>query len=319
MTINASYSTPASGTAAIYSLITLLTANGWTISAWSDATTLVSGVSLASNPYGSASSGVGNLGNASAWFRITSPTVGGYTREWMFQRGANDYTWSVSRSRLGFTTGGGATTIPTDATSGMALFGSGTLFDAVLSSRLLLSVDTVSGAWSLFTVVSGGGNVRTLIFDEALAAGTYPAADTDPYICAVYYNGTGLDVSAFGLASSVTVYKRTRHGLASPSNAAVSIRHTSTYTGDPLFVPVSSSSGQIGPEPYGSTEIPLPLPVFRAGAASTSNGWCGYTAGLRWATVWGRSNGQTLSDGSSLYWMYAGGMWMPWDSSTPVI
>ena len=319
MAINVSYSTPANGTTAIYSLITLLIANGWTVSAWTSGVgnAAVNGVAVG-NPYTDNANATTGLGNISAWFRITSPTVGGYTREWMFQRGADDYTWSVSRSRLGFTTGGTATVIPTDATSGMALFPSGNLFDAVLSSRLFLSVDTVSGAWGAFTIVSGGGNVRTMIFDEALAASTYPALDADPYICAVYYNATGLDVGAFGVGIPVTVYKRTRHGLTSPSNAAVTVRQSSIYVGDAIYAPASSSGGQIGPEPYGSTEVPFPIPVFRPGAASTSNGWCGYTAGLRWATVWGRSNGQTLSDGTS-YWIYAGGMWVPWDSTTPVI
>lgn len=322
MAINTSYSTPANGTEAIYRLITLLTANGWRIPQWSDATTLTTPAApLASNPYGAApggwGSGVGNLGNTSAWFRITSPTVGGYTREWLFQRGSADQTWTVARGRTGFTGGApNATTLPTDAT-GVTLINALSLFDTTLTSRLLISVDTVNGAWSMFTVVTGGGNTRTFVCDEALSAGTYPAADADPYIFGLYYNPTGLTPASFATSVPITFYKRTRHGLASPSNASVTLNPIFLY-GTSSYAPASGASIQLAPEPYNTTEVPLQIPVFRPGSTGTSTGWCGYSNGMRWCTVWGRSNGQTLTDTIN-YWIFAGGMWIPWDSSTPTI
>ena len=99
MAIIANTSSPANGTAAILTLLTQLCAGGWIVKRWSDGTTLSSdNVNLTSNPYGSSSSGANNLGNTSAWFRVAAP---GGSREWLFQRGSGDATWTVSRSIAG--------------------------------------------------------------------------------------------------------------------------------------------------------------------------------------------------------------------------
>lgn len=318
MAINVNYSTPANGTAAIHSLITLLLANGWRIPQSSDGSTLTThSPPTSTNPYSTSSSGPGNLGNNLAWFRITSPTVSGNTREWLFQRGAADQTWTVSRGRTGFTGGSpSATVLPTDSTA-QSLISNLQLFDSTLLSRLLLAVDTVTGAWSMLTIPTGGGNVRTFVFDEALATGTFPAADTDPYVFGLYYNATGLTPAAWAFTSPITIYKRIRHGLASASNQSITFRPLYPW-GANAQAPASAASDQIAPEPYGNTEVPIQIPVFRPGATSTSTGWIGFTNGLRWGTVWGRANGQTLTDTSN-YWIFAAGMWVPWDSSTPTI
>lgn len=315
MAINTNYSTPANGTAAIYSLITLLTANGWKIPAWSDGTTLTTpGSPLTANPYGSSASGAGNLGNTSAWFRLTSPSVGGYTREWLFQRGAADQTWTVARGRSGFTTGGTAATVPTDSTA-TTIISAAALFDSTLLSRLLIAVDTVSGAWTMLTIVTGGGNVRTLIVDEALAAGTYPAADTDPYLYAAYYNATGLGVNS--VVSGLPVYKRSRHGLTNAINTGANLGAIH-LSGLIVVAPPTDGTYQLAPEPYGNTEVPVQIPVLKYGVTGQTKGWCGFTAGLRWPSVYGRANGQTLTDGTN-FWIFVGGMWAPWDSSAPTI
>ena len=103
MAIQANTSSPANGTAAIFTLLTRLCAAGWIVKRWSDATTLSSdNVNLTANPYGTSGSGAGNLGNTSAWFRVAAP---GGSREWLFQRGSGDATWTVSRSIAGFTGG----------------------------------------------------------------------------------------------------------------------------------------------------------------------------------------------------------------------
>jgi hypothetical protein len=318
MAINTSYSTPVNGTAAIFSLITLLTANGWKIPAWSDATTLTTpGSPLSSNPYGSSGNGAGNLGNTNAWFRITSPSVNGNTREWLFQRGSADQTWTVSRSRTGFTTGGTASVIPTDATTGQNLLSAAQLFDAVLASRLLIEVDTVTGAWTMFTIVTGGGNTRTFVADEALAAGTFASADTDPYLFTAYYNATGATAPATIPPAFATWYKRTRNGLSGAANNTTTL--AAIFNSSAVCIaPPSGTANQPAPEPYSTNEVPIQIPVYRAGATSTTTGWAGFTNGLRWNTVYGRSNGQTLTNGAN-YWIFVAGTWVPWDSSTPVI
>jgi hypothetical protein len=64
--------------------------------------------------------------------------------------------------------------------------------------------------------------------------------------------------------------------------------------------------------------VPLPIPVMRTGVPSTTTGWVGFARGIRWATVQGRASGQTL-DGTTEYWIYAAGLWLRWDSSTPTL
>jgi hypothetical protein len=182
-------STPASGAVAIFELITLLTAAGWTVPAWSDGTTL-SGPPTppASNPYGSGASGSGNLGNNSAWFRIAAPDA---SREWLVQvvnAAATPPTLVINRSKAGFVTGGTATVLPT-ATDATALFSSAAAF-ATIPGRLFISADDADGyGWRLMCLPSGGGNVLTLLADVPLDSPD--PADTDPYLWVGYYNATG--------------------------------------------------------------------------------------------------------------------------------
>lgn len=315
-----SSTTPASGAECIYDLLTLLTGNGWEVPQWSDGTTLTTpGSPLLANPYGSGGSGAGNLGNTSAWFRVTAPAS---AREWMFQRGSDDQTWTISRSRLGFTGGSpDATTLPTDAVSGQSLFSSAQVFEAS-PGRWLASLNDDTGSWRAFTVPVGGGNVQTFLADEVLWAGSYPSGDTDPALFLGYYNGTGWAPSTTSSArlepaSVARLYKRFLHGDPSASNVRV---RAFTYFVDAVgtFAPPQSSGTQVAPEPYGATEIPLPIPVASPGSTSSSTGWVGFMNHLRWSSVYGRENGQTLNASPS-YYINCGGIWVPWDSSNPII
>lgn len=149
MAIQTSFSTPLTATESIYTLLTALCTAGWVVPAWSDGTTYHDSVTnnggavwpRTVNPFGSASSGANGIGNTSAWFRVTAPDG---SREWLFQRGAADVTWTVSRSRLGFTGGSpAAATLPTDATSGLAMLAATTLFPAVSNThRWAISLET---------------------------------------------------------------------------------------------------------------------------------------------------------------------------------
>ena len=320
MAVGTSATTPAHGTAAIYSLITELCSAGWLVKAWSDATTYTGSVSLSSNPYGSSSSGAGNLGNTSAWFRIAAPDG---SREWMFQRGANDYTWTAARSRAGYTGGSpAATTLPTDATTGQALFSAAQLFDSTMAQRWLISTESSSPyGFVAFTVQTGGGAVRTLLFDEPLASGSTETGDDDVVLFGGYYNATGFSAGQFVLNSASTAvgYKRFRHGLSSASNVRVDFLTLSSN--GQQQAPATGSGNQVASGPINSRETPVRIAIGRVGAASsTSTGWCGFANRMRWSTVWSRSNGQTLYDSTnSLYWIYCAGAWVPWDSSTPSI
>jgi len=314
MTILANTSSPANGTAAIYTLLTQLCAGGWIVKRWSDATTLSSNnVNLTTNPYGSSSSGANNLGNTSAWFRVAAPDG---SREWLFQRGSGDATWTVSRSIAGFTGGSPSATTAGTATDATALFSAASLFSAT-PGRWFVSVDNASPyGWTAYAITLGGGNVLTFLADEPLLSGTTAAEDTDPYLWIGYYNSTGLTVGSFILTSSGNIIAQKRW-VPAGSNARVAFAEI--FLDGLRCAPASSTTmGHFGPTPSGAKEVPLLVPAGRPGSASTSTGWVGYTSRLRLATTGGRANGDKLVDGST-HWIYAAGAWVPWDSSTPTL
>lgn len=315
MAVQTDVSSPANGTAAIFSLITRLLLAGWLVKAWSDATTYTGGVSLNTNPYGSASSGAGNLGNTSAWFRIAAADG---SREWLFQRGAGDATWTVSRSKAGFTGGSPDATTAGTATDATALFTNATLFSAT-PGRMFISTDDAApyGFW-MSCITLGGGNVLTFLCDEPLLSGTTDTSDTDPYLWWGYYNVTGLS-APYGIAaiSGTLLYKRfTGAGSNQVSALALLTTYAGLSSGGPCAPP---NTNQIGLTPSTLVEVPLRIPVVRTGASSSTTGWIGLTSRLRWASVSGRANGQTLAQGASAYWIYMAGLWVQWDSSTPAL
>ena len=318
MAVQTDVSSPANGTAAIFSLITRLLLAGWLVKAWSDATTYTGGVSLNTNPYGSASSGAGNLGNTSAWFRIAAADG---SREWLFQRGAGDATWTVSRSKAGFTGGSPSATTAGTATDATGLFTAASLFSAT-PGRAFISCDDAApyGFW-MSCITLGGGNVLTLLCDEPLLANSYDPADTDPYLWWGYYNATGLaaSTSAIVTISGTLLYKRFT-GAGSNQVCSLCRMTTQGQSGTTAAAaPPTDASAQVGMTPSSLTEVPLRIPVVRLGASSSTSGWVGLTSRLRWATVHGRLNGQTLAQGASAYWIFMAGVWVPWDSSTPAL
>ncbi len=307
-------SSPASGAVAIDALIDILLAAGWRITRWSDGTTYTDAgaAPLASNPYGSGASGAGNLGNASAWFTVRASDS---SREWLFQREANDQTWIISRSKGGFTGVGDATT-PSTATDATDLFTNAVVFSTP-PGRLYVSADDADDyGWRLMCLPVGGGKVLTLLLDVPLDSPD--PADTDPYLWIGYYNATGMDVYASDEQLSETyyafgrVYKRF---TGAGSNQRVSLIALTSYGQGVVAPPHNQSSGGL---PSTFKEVPLPIPVVRTGPPSSTTGWVGFARGVRWATVQGRVSGQTL-DGTTEYWIYAAGLWLRWDSSTPTL
>lgn len=322
MAILTSNTTAANGTEAVMTLLTTLTASGWTVVAWSDATTLTTpGSPLTSNPYGGSGSGPGNLGNTSAWFRILAPAS---YEEWIFFRGSSDVTWTVVRSRTAFSVGGAATTRSTSTIEDI-LVSAATFFPATSFTWNISVEDASPYGFTAFHVVSGGGNVKTLIFSEPLAAGTYSPLDQDPVVYGAAYDATGYGPYDLVADNSTQIRywrKRVRHGMTSPSPSTTwaGLQHIrSDSVGASMAPATNTGTGQIGVEPYGSKEIPLPIAVGWA-QASYSGGWQGYLSRQRWCTVGGRVNGQTLYDSASVkYFIYMIGIWVPWDSSIPAI
>jgi len=315
MAINTNVSSPANGTAAVFSLLTQLCTAGWIVKRWSDATTLSSdNVNLTTNPYGSSSSGAGNLGNSSAWFRVAA---GDATREWLFQRGAGDATWTVSRSRAGFVGGSPSATTASTATDATPLFSAASAFSAP-PGRWFISLDTVNYGWTAYALPVGGGNVLTFLADEPLSAGSFAAEDTDPYLWLGYYNATGLASTgtfAVNASSAILGFKR---WTTAASNQRISYGTVFAGSGEACAPAVNANTQQMGQTAVGGLEVPWQIPAFRNAAASTSTGWAGVPSRHRWCTVGGRANGDKLVSGSD-NWIYAAGLWVVWDSSTPTL
>lgn len=316
MATNTNVTSPASGTAAIFSLLTQLCAAGWIVKRWSDATTLSSdNVNLTTNPYGSASSGAGNLGNNSAWFRVAA---GDASREWLFQRATTDAAWTISRSKAGFVGGSPTATTAGTATDASALFSAATAFSAT-PGRWFISLDTVNYGWTAYAITLGGGNVLTFLADEPLLTDSYAVEDTDPYLWIGYYNATGLAANGTFLMSQTTAMLGYKRYVAAASNQRINYGSIHDTSNGLQFAPASNSTtSQMGQTPTGGKEVPWQIPVFRPAAASTSSGWVGSAARQRWCTVGGRVNGDKLVSGSD-NWLYAAGIWVAWDSSTPTL
>jgi hypothetical protein len=316
MAINTNVSSPANGTAAIFSLLTQLCTAGWIVKRWSDATTLSSdNVNLTTNPYGSSSSGAGNLGNSSAWFRVAA---GDATREWLFQRGAGDATWTVSRSKAGFVGGSPNATTASTATDATALFSAASAFSAP-PGRWFISLDTVNYGWTAFALPVGGGNVLTFLADEPLSSGSFAAEDTDPYLWLGYYNVTGLSAAGtYGMISAASVFLGFKRFTAAASNQRITYGSVIAGFNETCAPAGNTINLQMGQTPVGGLEVPWQIPVFRNAAASTSSGWVGVPSRHRWTTVGGRANADKLVAGSD-NWLYAAGIWIVWDSSTPTL
>lgn len=328
MAVVASVSSPTNGTVAVNALLTALVANGYVVKRWSDATTLsADNVNLTSNPYvgnvgngnNPSGSGANSLGNSNAWFRIAASDG---SREWLFQRGAADQTWTISRSNSAFTGGTPSATTAGTSTAATALFnasGSPTqAFPSTGTWRQFISVENAAPyGFTVFGITLGGGNVLQFLVDEPLASGTIDTSDTDPYLWWGYYNATGLAGASGGITAVVgtLLYKR----FTGAGSNQIATLQTYAATGNISAPAVNTSTQQFGLTPNTLREVVMPVQVARSAASGPTAGWIGTCNRLRWGTVGGRANGQTLGPVSGSYWIFLAGAWVPWDSTEPAL
>lgn len=315
MTVLASVSSPANGTVAMHELLTALCAAGNVVKAYGDGLSAFDGAyNTATNPFGSAASGAGNLGNTSAWARVAAPDG---SREFLFQRASSDTSWWHRWSNNGFVGGSpNATTVPT-ATDSYETFAGASVFSATPGRWFISCDDAAPYGWTAFAMALGGGNVRTFLADEPLLTSVIAPEDVDPYVWIGYWNGTGLSAAAgfiLGPSQFINGWKKW------PSGSVAGITYGAIYdtSSGAYILPAGSTSVQVGPTPTGVKEVPQRILVFRSAAASSSAGYCGYTGRHRYATVGGRANGDKLVDGAN-HWIYAAGLWIPWDPTTPTL
>ncbi len=325
MAVVASVSSPANGTVAVNALLTALVANGYIVKRWSDATTLsADNVNLTSNPYvgnvgngnNPSGSGANSLGNSNAWFRVAASDG---SREWLFQRGAADQTWTISRSNSAFTGGTPNATTAGTSTAASALFSAAQAFPSTGTWRQFISVENAAPyGFTVFGITLGGGNVLQFLVDEPLASGTTDTSDTDPYIWWGYYNATGLAGATGGINALISsnIFKRF---TGAGSNQTPSLPGYNTTANGTMAPAQTSSISQMGLTPNTLREVILPIFACRPGASSSTTGWIGTCNRLRWGTVGGRANGQTLGPVSGSYWIFMAGAWVPWDSTEPAL
>lgn len=203
------------GDIAIYDLVNVLTASGWTIQSASNGSNFDAGTTYWS------SASWGNL----AWVTVREPSGPG-GREWCFQRITYDYNWRVKVSPYaGFTGSATATQVPTATDEGI-IWGSGTdgsptgatlfytsnrfKFHAIAESTPVGPAGNQAyGFWAFHNLASAMAENTNfgLICQEPMAVGSYPAltgsranttsGEADPCIYAAAYNASGYSFNLF--------------------------------------------------------------------------------------------------------------------------
>lgn len=315
-----------SGSQAMFNLKQALSTSGWKISGSSNAVTFdASGDILTSGAM---------LEATNAWFTVVAPDD---TRQWSFQRGSANTTWTIKRSKAGMSGSVNATTPPTDGAAA-TLVNNEVLFTTNIGNWLVSvvsssAVDKVSSSFYAFNVPLAGGNVFTIVYDEPLFSGSFNTLDQDPVVSYANYYSTGfanINGAGFDTLSSLTSLgngrhmKRVRHGMSTPANqVSMALVHNDLYNGN--VVPATSTTAftSLNVSPYDNKETVILVPYARSALGSpTYSGFWGYGANLRFGTTLtpagARTNGQTL-DAGSRYYIFCAGWWFPWNSTTPAI
>jgi hypothetical protein len=314
-----------SGSEAMFNLKQALSASGWKISGSSDATSYDANGDILTNG--------AMLEATNAWFTVVAPDD---TRQWSFQRGSANTTWTIKRSKAGMSGAVNATTPPADGNAA-TLVNNEVFFTTNIGNWLVSVVSSsvnVSSSFYAFNVPLGGGNVYSIIYDEPMLSGSYNPLDQDPHISYANYYSTGYangggknfdsQSSLASLGEDGRHIKRVKHNMSSPANQP---SFASIY-GEPVspfnsvtWAPPVDVSNTLNLSPYDSKEATILVPYGRSVyGPPTYSGFWGYGTHVRYGTTLKstRSNGQTM-DATSRYYIFAAGWWFPWDSSTPAI
>ena len=343
--------TPATGAEAIFELKNILTGSGWTIVSSSNGTTFSAGDNITSAT---------SLAGSNRWFIVQEPTgVGG--RQWCFQRTSDNATWRVKISPLnGFGGGSASLTQVPSATDEGVIIGSGT--DASPNGGQLLPTDNTYkfhivsdntaigpagnqayGFWA-FANITGGtavGDIETIIMQEPLATGSYPAlvgtraattsGDADPALYACGYNSIGYKFilcQNIGFSPSTS----TQHLAGTAGESDNTIKYffdyqsaAGTFTNGDEVDGYGQAFKYLGTSPVSSQDVLVPLRYGRLGASipgtfsfgrSTSVGFKGATHFIRKSSV-ARSISDTVNLTTNAY-IYLNDLLIPWpENVTP--
>ena len=176
---------------ALFKLKTQMIAAGWVAKGSGDG---LSAFSSTGDIITSAGAVANGFGNARAWIRLQSPSVGGTPREWIFQYiGASSIRGKYS-SAAKFTGGTQNSTTTPSATDEVGFFGGGTdssptggqpwPTDSTAARFHCMAGDASAGySFYAFTYPVGGGTTSKYVFGmEHLDPSMIPAQETDPFV-----------------------------------------------------------------------------------------------------------------------------------------
>lgn len=293
--------TPATGDIAIKRLKDRLVSAGWAVVASGDGRSAYEAAGDAIT----ADSGANSLDAAGAWMRLRMG--GGATREILFIRGASVTTWTVRYSAAGFSGGSppSATTAPTAADQ-QNLISASQLLPADGGYRWLVCAEdaTPYHVWAA-AMPTGGGAARTLIGVWPMRSGSYPSADTEPYVAIAAYDASGV-----ATASRMSTINYCPSGFVSGT-----WRPTPFARVDAWAAVISA----IGPASSGE-DLPAEILCVAISSGPAYFGPRGYVRDARWVltTTTTSPHGTHLEQGSR-YWVRIGDLWLPWGSTPPAL
>lgn len=310
---------------ALFNLKAILKLAGWSVIESSDGVTAF--VANNGDTITSGGSGAGGMANTRAWFRIRMP---GAVRELTFQWIAAAQV-RIKYAAAGFNSGGAAITTTPAASAGPpsdnnVVLGGGTDSPSPTGADLLGVINRVSYwadnaapyGWGMHGWSAAGANTFTLALD-ALISGTYPAAETEPYVLWVSANSTNFGTFGGLTGGSINAcwYARTAAGTGTFLNIGLGAGMTPAC----LFVSGSTSVpvGQWGINPFTLKDDSIPF-VYGRLSTATSPGYKGVSAYLQW-TGMQRANLSTYTVGSPLDRLVLGNVSVPWgtDGVAPLL
>lgn len=324
-TVNTYASQITSGSEAMFNLKQALSSAGWKISGSGNG-----GASFSAD--GDILTDGASLETTNAWFTVVAPDD---TRQWSFQRGSANTTWTIKRSKAGMSGSVNGTTPPSDGNASTlvnnAVFFTTNIGNWLVSVVSSSTVDNISSSWYAFNVPLAGGNVFTILYDEPLLSGSFNTLDQDPVVSYANYYSTGFattqgrtfdsNTSLASLGQTGRHMKRVRHNMSTPANQPSAASYFAEIGGSSWSPPVDGGNNSLNVSPYDSKETVILVPYGRSTFGTyTYSGFWGYGTHVRYGTTLtsARTNGQTL-DATSRYYIYCAGWWFPWDSSTPSI
>lgn len=249
-------------------------------------------------------------GSSSAWCRLR---VGAGPREVLIVRGSASTTWSLKYSVIGFTGGSPSATAAPTATDSQT-DGPAQLFPTNGTYRLLICAEDAAPYYlGMNTFLFGGGTPLTALHLWPLRAGSYPAADTDPYVLLVDYASPPCTQSRL-----LSVAAGGAKAWAKPGLTGAAWDYCQLAAPYAVVPPVNSTALML--HPITGEELPIEIPAVIIGSGPAYRGPKGYVRDARYCM----SHTSVTPYGTHIayagrYWIRIGDLFVPWGSTPPAL